>query len=382
MQRTITVLIAAVLILATIGLIMLFSASMVKGATEAQFRNDPGYFVKRQMIWMALSLLAAIFCTRVDLRWMHTAALPVAGICVLFLLLVRIPGIGMCINGSWRWLRLGPFTVQPSEIAKIGIILAIAWWISRRRRYMHTFLRGILIPILGLGLCAVLLMLEPDFGTTTLVGLVVIVLLYAGGARPRYLLGFTGAGAAALAVMLLHNANRMRRIFAFLDPEKYALEEAWQLINGLNAFAAGGAHGTGLGNSIQKYHYLPEAHTDFILPIIGEEFGLVATLCVLILFVVIFICGLRIAARASDDFGRFTALGITFMITLQAIINLAVVTGCMPTKGLALPFISYGGSSLLVSAAMTGLLINVAHTAHDPKVKTRTALFKDRRREA
>jgi cell division protein FtsW len=174
----------------------------------------------------------------------------------------------------------------------------------------------------------------------------------------------------------------MQRIMAFLDPEKYAQEEAWQLINGLNAFASGGAYGTGLGNSIQKYHYLPEAHTDFILPIIGEEFGLVSTLIVLFLFVIIFICGLRIAARASDDFGRFTALGITLMITFQAVINLAVVTGCMPTKGLALPFISYGGSSLLVSAVMIGILINVAHTAHDPKVKTRTALFKDRQRTA
>jgi cell division protein FtsW len=382
MQRTITVLIAAVLILVTIGVVMLASASMVKGAAEAQFRNDPAYFVKRQMLWMVMALLAAAVCTRTDLRWMRAAALPAAGFCVLLLVLVRIPGIGMCINGSWRWLRFGPFTVQPSEFAKIGLILAAAWWISRRRRYMHTFQRGILVPILGLGLFAVLLMLEPDFGTTILVGLVVIALLYAGGARPRYLLGFTGAGAAMLAVLLLHNANRMRRIFAFLDPDKYAQEEAWQLINGLNAFAAGGARGTGLGNSIQKYHYLPEAHTDFILPIIGEEFGLVATLCVLVLFAIIFICGMRIAARASDDFGRFTALGVTLMITLQAIINLAVVTGCMPTKGLALPFISYGGSSLLVSAMMTGLLVNVAHTARDPKVKTRTALFKDRRREA
>jgi cell division protein FtsW len=227
-----------------------------------------------------------------------------------------------------------------------------------------------------------LLLVEPDFGTTALVGLVAMGLLYAGGARPRYLFGFAGAGVAMLAVLLMYNENRVRRFLAFLHPEEYARGEAWQLINGLNAFASGGAYGTGLGNSIQKYHYLPEAHTDFILPIIGEEFGLVATLIVLILFVVIFICGLRIAARASDDFGRFTALGITLMITLQAIINLAVVTGSVPTKGIALPFISYGGSSLLVSSAMVGMLINVAHTARDPKVKTRTALFKDRRREA
>ncbi|MFA7257191.1 MAG: putative lipid II flippase FtsW [Kiritimatiellales bacterium] len=379
MQRTISVLIAAVLILVTIGVIMLFSASMVRG--DAQF-NDTAYFVKRQGFWLVISLIAAAVCARLDLRWLRVAALPVAGICVLLLIAVRVPGVGVYINGSWRWLRLGPFTVQPSEFAKIGMILAFSWWISRRRRYMHTFKRGLLPPLAALGLFAVLLLAEPDFGTTILVGLVTLALLYTGGVRPLHLFGFAGAGLAGVAILLLHNENRMRRIFAFLDPEKYSQAEAWQLINGLNAFASGGAYGVGLGNSIQKYHYLPEAHTDFILPIIGEEFGLVSTLVVLVLFVVIFICGLRIAARASDDFGRFTALGVTLMITLQAVINLAVVTGCMPTKGLALPFISYGGSSLLVSSVMIGMLVNVAHTARDPKVKTRTALFKDRRRTA
>ena len=379
MQRTISFLIAAVLILVTIGVVMLFSASMVRG--DAQYNNSE-YFLYRQITWLVLSLISAGICTRLDLRWLRVSALPLAGVCMLLLILVRIPGIGIYINGSWRWLRFGPFTIQPSEFAKIGIILFFAWWISRRRRYMHTFKRGLLPPLVALGAFAVLLLVEPDFGTTILVGLVTLVLLYIGGVRPLQLFGFAGVGLMGVAVLLLHNENRMRRIFAFLDPEKYAQEEAWQLINGLNAFASGGAYGTGLGNSIQKYHYLPEAHTDFILPIIGEELGLAVTLLVLVLFVIIFICGLRIASRASDDFGRFTALGVTLIITFQAIINLAVVTGCMPTKGLALPFISYGGSSLLVSFIMVGMLVNVAHTARDPQVKTRTALFKDRRREA
>ncbi|MCC7299601.1 MAG: putative lipid II flippase FtsW [Verrucomicrobia bacterium] len=379
MQRTIFVLIGAVLILATLGLIMLFSASMVRG--DAQYGN-PAYFVTRQLSWMTLSLIAGLACARIDLRWFRKFNLPIAVICIFFLILVRIPGVGIEINGSWRWIHLGPLNIQPSEFAKIGIIFTTAWWISRRRRYMHTFKRGLLPPIAGLGLCAVLLMIEPDFGTTVLVGLVVMVSLYIGGARLSHLGGLAAIGSAAMAVKLMHNANRMDRITAFLHPEENAQGAAWQLINGLNAFASGGPYGVGLGNSIQKYHYLPEAHTDFILPIIGEELGLAATLVVLLLFVVIFICGLRIAARASDDFGRFTALGITLLITFQATINLAVVTGSMPTKGLALPFISYGGSSLIVSSAMVGLLINVAHTARDPKAKTRTALFKDRRRTA
>lgn len=375
MQRTITILIAAVLILATAGLVMLFSASMVR------YENSE-YFVLHQMVWMIIGLIAAVICAQIDFQWVRVSALPLIALCAVSLVLVRIPGVGHEIKGSWRWLRIGPLTIQPSEFAKIGMILATAWWISRRRRYMHTFRRGIFVPMLGLGLFAGLLLVEPDFGTTVLTSLVVVALLYAGGVRPAHLLAFGVAGASGFILILLHNPNRMGRIFAFLDPEKYAQGEAWQLVNALNAFAAGGAYGTGLGNSIQKYHYLPEAHTDFIFPIIGEELGLVATLIILLLFVVIFICGLRIAARANDDFERFTALGCTLMITLQALINLAVVTGSMPTKGLALPFISYGGSSLLVCASMVGLLVNVAHTARNPKTKKRTALFKDKKRRA
>ncbi len=373
-------LIATVLILMTIGVVMLASASMVKGAAEKKFHNDPVYFVKRQMSWMVVAIIAAVACSRINLCWLRKMALPTAGLCALLLVLTRIPGIGLCINGSWRWLRFGPLIIQPSELTKVGIILSTAWWISLRRRYMHIFCRGILVPMIGLGFFAALLIIEPDFGTTLLVSLVTFTLLYTGGARPSFLLGFTAVGITTFALLLARNANRMRRIFAFLHPEKYARKEAWQLINALDAFAVGGPYGTGLGNSIQKYHYLPEPHTDFILPILGEEFGLISTFFVLLLFVVLFTCGLRIAAHATDNFGRFTALGCTLMITLQALVNIAVVTGSIPTKGLALPFISYGGSSLLVSSAMIGILINIAHTSQNPK--SEPALFKDKRRRA
>lgn len=376
MQRTITLLIAVVLMLITIGLVMLYSASMVR------YEGSEGYIIK-QLIWLlCVSLPAAIICARIDFRLFRKMAIPMAAACVVALVLVRIPGIGREINGSWRWIRIGPLTVQPSEFAKIGMILATAWWISRRRRYMHTFFRGILIPMLGLGLFAVLLLVEPDFGTTVLTGLVIVTMLYTGGVKPSYLAGFGALGCACFGILLLQNTNRMGRIFAFLDPEKYASGEAWQLINGLNAFAAGGARGVGLSNSIQKFDYLPEAHTDFIFPIIGEELGLTATLIILFLYVTIFFCGLMIASRANDDFGRFTALGCTLMLTLQALVNLAVVTGCMPTKGLALPFISYGGSSLLVCTMMIGILVNVAHTARNPRTTKRSALFKDKKRNA
>jgi cell division protein FtsW len=375
MRRTILILICAVLILTTLGLVMLYSSSMVRGGSQY---DNAEHFIARQLIWLSVSLMAGIVCARIDLRWVRTKALPLAGLCVLLLILVRIPGFGFRINGSWRWLRLGSLTLQPSEFAKIGLILVMAWWIAPRQRYMNNFKRG-LLPALGvLGLFCGLLMIEPDLGTTTLFGAVALSLLLAGGARWTHLLGFAGAGAGALTVFVLNDPNRLGRIMAFRDPVKYAQGAAWQLSKGLDAFASGGAFGSGLGNSIQKYYYLPESHTDFILPIIGEESGLGGSLIVLILFFILFICGMRIAVNASDSFGRFTALGITLMITVQALINMAVVTGLAPTKGLALPFISYGGSSLLVSSAMVGLLINVAYEVLDPKVKARQALFKDR----
>jgi cell division protein FtsW len=374
MRWTILVLICAVLLLATIGLVMLYSSSMVRGDSQ---HHNAEYFITRQLLWLSVSMMAGIASARIDLRWVRTVALPLAGLCVLLLILVRIPEVGHCINGSWRWLRFGPLTVQPSEFAKIGMILAMAWWIGPRQRYLPNFKRG-LLPALGvMGLFCGLLIIEPDLGTTTLFGVVALTLLLAGGARWTHLLGAAGAGAGALTVFVLNDPHRLGRLMAFHNPEKYA-KAGWQLSKGLEAFASGGAFGSGLGNSIQKYYYLPESHTDFILPIIGEELGLGGSLIVLILFFIIFICGMRIAVRASDSFGRFTALGITLMISVQALINMAVVTGLVPTKGLALPFISYGGSSLLVSSIMVGLLINVAHEVLDPKVKARMALFKDR----
>lgn len=375
MQRTITVLIASVLMLITVGLVMLFSASMGRG-------DHSEYFVLRQLCWMGIALSAAVICARVDLQLFRKAAIPLAVLCLTALVCVRIPGIGHEVNGSWRWIRIGPLTVQPSEFTKLAMILSTAWWIAFRHRFMHTFRRGILVPMCGLAAFAGLLLVEPDFGSTLLIGLVILIMLYVGGANPSHLIGFGAAGILGVAVLLLNNPNRMSRIAAFLNPEAHAQGEAWQLINALNAFAVGGLGGSGLGNSIQKYYYLPEAHTDFIFPILGEELGLVAGLIILFLFVVIFTCGLLIAGRTDDDFRRFTALGCTLMISFQALINFAVVTGSMPTKGLALPFISYGGSSLLVCSCMIGILVNVAHTVRSPKAKKRTALFKDKKRKA
>lgn len=374
MRRTISLFIAIVLILVTLGVLILASASSAK-------YDDASYFVKRQLMWLALAFCAAAITARLDYSLYKKLAIPLASVSVLLLILVRIPGIGTMINGSWRWLRIGPITVQPSEIAKVGVIMLFAWWIARNQRRIDELKRGIIIPFGMLSVFAALLVIEPDFGTTMLVSSVAVSMMFLGGVSVAPLLVTGVTGLLGVVILIFLNAERMARILAFLDPQKYEQDKAWQLINSLRAFAGGDVGGVGFGNSMQKYHYLPEAHTDFIFPIIGEELGLIASLIVVVMYLLLFVFGLRIALNAKDDFGRLLAYGITLMITIQALINFAVVTGCVPTKGLALPFISYGGSSLVISGSMIGILINVAHTGMKSPKKSSRNPFKDRARK-
>ena len=374
MHRTISLFIAIVLILVTLGVLVLASASSVK-------YDNASYFWVRQLIWLALSFCAAAVAARFDYHYYEKLVIPVAVVSLLLLLLVRIPGIGSNINGSWRWIRLGPVNIQPSEIAKISVILLFAWWLARNQRRIDEFKRGILIPFGMLGCFALLIVVEPDFGTTMLVSSVAVCMMFLGGVSIAPLLITGLVGLLGVLILIFQNPERMSRILAFLDPQKYEQDKAWQLINSLRAFAGGNMKGVGFGNSMQKYYYLPEAHTDFIFPIIGEELGLVASLTVVAMYLLLFVFGLRIAINARDDFGRLLAYGITLMVTLQALINFAVVTGCVPTKGLALPFISYGGSSLVISGVMIGMLINVAHASIKSPAKSSRNPFKDRARK-
>lgn len=332
-------------------------------------------------MWLVLSFCAACVAARFDYRLYKKLVIPLAVFSVLLLILVRIPGIGHEINGSWRWLRIGPLTVQPSEISKVALIMLFAWWLARNQRRIDEFQRGILIPFGMLACFALPLIVEPDFGTTMLVSSVAIFMMFIGGVSIAPLLATGLCGLFGVVFLIFQNPERMSRILAFLDPQKYEQDKAWQLKQALTAFAGGNWFGVGFGNSMQKYNYLPEAHTDFIFPIIGEELGLIAAVLVVALYVVLFVLGMKIALNARDDFGRFLAFGITLMISMQALINFAVVTGCVPTKGLALPFISYGGSSLVISGAMVGILVNIAHFGmHAPSAASRNP-FKDRARK-
>ncbi|MAS98272.1 MAG: putative lipid II flippase FtsW [Kiritimatiellaceae bacterium] len=375
MHRTVTPLITVVLLLVALGMLVLMSASSERSV-------DASYFVQRQLIWLLLSVVAAILTARLDYRFYEKALIPLALASIILLILVRIPGIGKMVNGSWRWIQVGPMTIQPSEFAKPVFIIVMAWWLSRSLRRIDEIRYGVAIPFVLLSCFALPILVEPDYGTTILISAVGICLMLIAGARVGPLSAVAGVGLFGVAGLIFQNPERVGRIMAFLDPQTHEQGKAWQLANSLRAFASGEMFGVGFGNSFQKYHYLPEAHTDFIFPIIGEELGLIATLLVVSLYVILFLVGMRVARQAQDHFGRFLAHGIALMIALQALINFAVVTGSAPTKGLALPFISYGGSSIMASSIMFGILLNIAIDVEREQGNRRRRLFKDRSRKA
>ena len=375
MGKTTKLLIYLLLVLTVFGLIMLASASP---AQAEKMKHAWSYFVVHQVVFILIALAAGVGCALVDYRIWGKLAIPLTlvaiallgllvGLHVLSRLHIHTP-LAHAVNGSWRWIFLGPVNFQPSELAKFSVLCWLAWWMTRVRRRAADVRLGFFMPLLGLGLVFGLIFVEPDFGTTFLVAFVGMTLMFLGGSRFKYLALAGMGGLVAFAILIMHNPVRMRRILAFLWPEEYAQKEAYQLLQALYAMVLGGPTGVGFGGSIQKQSYLPEAHTDFIFAIIGEEWGLIATLSVAFGFILFFILGMRISFRAQDQFGRLLAFGITLMITLQAAINIAVVTGCMPTKGLALPFISYGGSSILLTYIMVGVLVNIGRqTEADPR---------------
>jgi cell division protein FtsW len=344
-------------VLIALGIVMLYSTSSVRSVV-------PYFYLKRQLQWLMLvAVPAGVFVARFDYRRWRKLAVPLYIFVALLLVLVLTP-LGVEVKGSMRWLSLGPIRVQPSEMAKLVVIICMAAWMSRFARQAQDFKFGFMMPLGGLGILILLVFLEPDFGTTVLLATVGMAIMFVGGARVTWLAGSALVGSAGMAVAVMHNENRMERMLSFLDPAAHP-DKAYHLIQSKFAFIMGGPFGVGLGNSIQKHRYLPEAHTDFILSIIGEELGFIATMLVLALFLCYFICGITISLRASDTFGSLLGFGVTLMIGLQAAFNVGVVTGALPTKGLALPFISYGGSSLVMAIVMSSVLLSIAGHADD-----------------
>lgn len=375
MRRTSSTLVTTVVILLALGIVMLASASSVKGMASV---HDPHFFLKKQLVWLFLSLVVGGVVVLFDYHWWQKLAFPLLGVSVFLLVVTLIPGLGTEAGGSRRWLHLGPLSFQPSELGKFATIVGLASWTVRIGRRIENFKEGILFPMAGLSLVLLLMILEPDFGTTLLTGMVGMLMLFAAGARVGYLSAIGLLGGSGFIGAIMMDPVRRGRVLAFLMPEKFPAT-AYHLAQSKIAFIKGGWLGVGLGNSMQKQFYLPEAHNDFILAIIGEELGFVGTLSVVILFAGILTCGIIISTKAPDPFGRFLAFGMTMMIALQAAINMGVVTGCLPTKGLPLPFISYGGTSLMAAVACAAVLVNIARHGERPHEDDHTRLIKDKR---
>ena len=356
MNKAAITLLVIMLMLLTIGVVMLFSTS----ALYAKDRyGDQHYLLKRQLAWMLVGGVGCVAAASVPypkLRGVCTGVLIVAAV---MLALVLIPHVGLKVGGARRWLGLGWMRFQPSELGKLALIVWLAHWLAKEKRRLNKFGRGFAVPMGVVGCVLALVLLEPDFGSTALLASVSFALMFIAGVRLRFLVPTIFTGAGGFVALMIHNPERSRRLMAFLDLEKYKQGAGYQVWQAILAFGSGGFNGLGLGNSRQKMFYLPEAHTDFIFPIVGEELGLVGTLGILLAFALLVACAVIIALRASDLFGQYLGMGIALLIAMQALINVGVVTAWLPTKGLPLPFISFGGSNLVLNMVAVGLLLNI-----------------------
>ena len=346
------------LTLSSLGMLMVFSSSLVVTASSPEFGADPYYFVRKQAIYFLIGMVGLWAARRLDLeRWRPLLSIPFLGLNMALLVLVLL--IGPEINGAQRWLMLGSFQFQPAELAKLAMVFYMADFLARRGEKVQQFQR--LLPALVLfGTTLILIEREPDLGTAVVVAGVFIAMLFASGGSMSHLLGFAGAGAAVAVAAVATKPYRLRRIVSFMNPEADPLGDGYHAIQSLLAIGSGGFAGRGLGASHQKFKYLPEAHTDYIFAILGEELGMVGTICVVLLFLALLYKGFQIALHCRRPYLRLIAIGVSFQLCMQAFINIGVVTALTPSKGIPLPFISYGGTSMVFSLIAVGLLMNVA----------------------
>jgi cell division protein FtsW len=322
-----------------------------------------------QLVWCALGLVGAAVAATFDYRHLKKLSLPLLALAVVLLLAVFAPAIGIKVNGARRWIGHGGFRFQPSELAKISLIIFIAFYGERYQRQMGTVARGLVVPGIVIGLVLGLIFVEPDRGCTILLAAVSGIMLVIAGARLKFIVPPAVLAIVALAISFWHDPMRMKRILAWLHPEANKEGVGWQAYQAMIALGSGGWTGLGLGNGRQKLGFIPEHHTDFIFSIIGEELGLIATIAVVVIFIVLVICGIFISSRARDTFGLLLGSGITFLIGMQAFINIGVVTSTLPNKGMPLPFISYGGSNLLMMLVSVGILLSIARQGIEPAQK-------------
>jgi len=346
----------SVFLLVGLGIVMVYSASSALALKE--FGVDYYYF-KKQTFFSFLGIIALVICRHIPLKFFCSMVYPLIILAVLMLIAVKVSECGFTAGGSTRWLRLGFFTFQPSELARFSLVLYLAHSMSKKLDELKNFSIGLLPHIIVLSIFSILLLIQPDFGSVIILGAITWIMLFVGGARISHLLAPLLLFLPALYIFMIHAPYRFKRIMSFWDPWRYPTDEGYQMIHSFMAFGSGGIWGTGIGKGYQKLFYLPEPHTDFIFSVIGEELGLLGVIIILLLYFVILWRGISIAINTENPFGSFMATGLTIAIGLQVCINMGVTLGLLPTKGLTLPFLSYGGTSLLINMASIGVLMNI-----------------------
>ncbi len=357
MKKYDKILLIAVIIITLFGALMIYSSSYVWSAYKF---NDPYKYLKSQSIFLILGYITMIVVSNFSYHKYKKLSNIILGICTILLILVLIPGIGTVRNGSRSWFGLGGFGIQPSEFTKLGLIIFTSKYLSNNTKDLKNIKKGV-FPILSVVfLIFGLIMLEPDFGTGVVIVMTIIVLLFTSGVKMNFFIKIGLLGVIGIVILILIAPYRLERITSFLNPWTDPLGSGFQIIQSLYAIGPGGLLGLGFGNSIQKHFYLPEPQTDFIFSIISEEFGFMGVIFVSALFLTIIIRGFMIAMKCEDHFGKYLAFGITFGLAFQTILNLMVVVGLIPVTGVTLPFLSYGGSSLIISLIGIGILLNIS----------------------
>ena len=351
------ILLLVTLLLVTIGTVMIYSSSSI--LAMERFR-DGQFFLKKQLFFLCLGLGVMALATQVSYYKLRKLAWPGIVLSAFFLLLIWVPHLGIRAGGAVRWLNLGIFSFQVSEMVKVALILFLAHFLTEKVNHVRKFREGMLLPLCVMGSLVGLILLQPDFGTAFIIAFITFLMIFLAGGRIIHLAGLAALALPVVLWLLLHKSYRLARLTAFLDPWKDPRNSGFQIIQSLISFGSGGTFGVGIGDGIQKLFYLPEPHTDFILSVIAEESGFVGVGLILLLYIALIVRGFRISLKAPDLFGNLLASGLTMMLALEAFINIAGVMGLIPLKGLALPFLSYGGTSLIMSLAAVGILLNIS----------------------
>ena len=357
MKKISIILLISVVIISLFGVLMIYSSSYIWA--EYKF-NDPYKFLKSQLIFLILGYIIMFIVSKINYQKYQKYSNIIFGICFILIVLVLIPGIGTIRNGSRSWFGVGGFGIQPSEFTKLGLIIFTSKYLKNNNKELRDIKKGVLPILIVLMLVFGLIMLQPDFGTGVVIVISIVALLFVSGVKMNFFIKIGLLGLVGVVVLIIIAPYRMERIVSFLNPWSDPLGSGFQIIQSMYAIGPGGLLGLGFGNSIQKHFYLPEPQTDFIFSIISEEFGFMGILIVSSLFITIIYQGIKISMKCEDAFGKYLAFGITFSLAFQTLLNLMVVVGLIPVTGVTLPFLSYGGSSLLITLLSMGILLNIS----------------------